>query len=107
MCLAIPGKVEGITGSDPITRMGRINFGGVIKEASLAYLPDVRIGEYVLVHVGFALSKIDEEEAKKVFQYLEQIGELSELAEAQFPTGAKGADRSEQANGPLPLENNT
>lgn len=81
MCLAIPGKVETITGDDPVTRMGRINFGGVIKEASLAYVPEVQVGDYVIVHVGFALSKVDEEEAQKVFGYLKQIGELDELAE--------------------------
>ena len=84
MCLAIPGKVETITGTDPITRMGRINFGGVIKEASLAYVPEVQIGDYVIVHVGFALSKVDEDEAQKVFGYLKQIGELEELAAGQF-----------------------
>lgn len=84
MCLAIPGKVETITGDDSITRMGRINFGGVIKEASLAYVPEVQVGDYVIVHVGFALSKVDEDEAQKVFGYLKQIGELDELAEGQF-----------------------
>ena len=81
MCLAIPGRVESITGDDPITRMGRINFGGVIKEASLAYVPEVKIGDYVIVHVGFALSKVDEDEAHKVFEYLKQMEELSELKE--------------------------
>lgn len=84
MCLAIPGKVETITGDDPVTRMGRINFGGVIKEASLAYVPKVQVGDYVIVHVGFALSKVDEEEAQKVFGYLKQIGELDELAEDRW-----------------------
>lgn len=81
MCLAIPGKIENITGDDPITRMGRINFGGVIKEASLAYVPEVQVGDYVIVHVGFALSKVDEEEAHKVFEYLRQMEELDELKE--------------------------
>ena len=79
MCLAIPGKLETITGDDPITRMGRVNFGGVIKEISLAYLPDVRVGEYVIVHAGFALSQVDEDEAAKVFEYLRQMDELAEL----------------------------
>jgi hydrogenase expression/formation protein HypC len=79
MCLAIPGKVESITGDDPITRMGRINFGGVIKEASLAYVPEVKVGDYVIVHVGFALGKVDEDEAHKVFSYLRQMQELDEL----------------------------
>ena len=81
MCLAIPGKVETITGDDPVTRMGRINFGGVIKEACLAYVPEVNVGDYVIVHVGFALSKVDEDEARKVFGYLKQMQELGELQE--------------------------
>ena len=81
MCLAIPGKVETIAGDDPITRMGRVNFGGVIKEACLAYVPEVQVGDYVIVHVGFALSKVDEAEAQQVFEYLKQIGELGELDE--------------------------
>ena len=70
MCLAIPGKVLSISGDDPVTRMGRIDFSGVIKQASLAYVPEVVVGDYVIVHVGFALSKVDEDEAKKVFGYL-------------------------------------
>jgi hydrogenase expression/formation protein HypC len=80
MCLAIPGKIESITGDDdPLTRMGKINFGGILKEASLAYVPEVRVGDYVIVHVGFALSRVDEEEAHKVFGYLKQMEELAEL----------------------------
>jgi hydrogenase expression/formation protein HypC len=79
MCLAIPGKVESISGADPITRMGRISFSGVIKEVSLAYVPEVQVGDYVIVHVGFALSKVDEAEAHKVFEYLKQMDELAEL----------------------------
>jgi len=81
MCLAIPGKVLSISGDDPLTRMGKIDFSGVVKEASLAYVPEVNIGDYVIVHVGFALSKVDEDEAQKVFGYLKQIGELDELKE--------------------------
>lgn len=79
MCLAIPGKILSISGDDPLTRMGRIDFSGVVRPASLAYLPDAIVGDYVIVHVGFALSKVDEAEAKKVFEYLKQIGELDEL----------------------------
>jgi hydrogenase expression/formation protein HypC len=82
MCLAIPGKIERITGGDSLTRMGKINFGGIIKEASLAYVPEAKIGDYVIVHVGFALSRVDEDEAQKVFEYLKQIDELGELKEA-------------------------
>ena len=81
MCLAIPGKIERITGDEPLTRMGRINFGGVVKEACLAYVPEVKVGDYVIVHVGFALSKVDEDEAHKVFEYLKQMEELGELKE--------------------------
>ena len=73
MCLAIPGKVVSISGDDPLTRMGRIDFSGVIKQASLAYVPEVVVGDYVIVHVGFALSKVDEAEAQKVFEYLKQM----------------------------------
>jgi hydrogenase expression/formation protein HypC len=81
MCLAIPGKVMSITGDDPLVRMGRIYFGGIVKEASLAYVPEVRVGEYVIVHAGFALGKVDEEEAQKAFEYLKQMDELGDLEE--------------------------
>ena len=81
MCLAIPGKIESITGDDPLSRMGKVNFGGVLKEASLAYVPEARVGDYVIVHVGFALSRVDEDEARKLFEYLKQIEELGELKE--------------------------
>jgi hydrogenase expression/formation protein HypC len=79
MCLAIPGKIESVSGDDPLTRMGKINFGGIRKEASLAYVPEARVGDYVIVHVGFALSRLDEDEAQKIFEYLKQIEELGEL----------------------------
>ena len=79
MCLAIPGKIESITGDDPLVRMGKVNFGGVLKEASLAYVPEAKVGDYVIVHVGFALSVVDEAEAHKVFEYLKQMDELDEL----------------------------
>jgi hydrogenase expression/formation protein HypC len=81
MCLAIPGKIESISGDDPLTRMGKVNFGGIRKEACLAYVPEARVGDYVIVHVGFALSRLDEDEAQKIFEYLKQIEELGELEE--------------------------
>lgn len=81
MCLAIPGKIESIVGDEPLSRMGKVNFGGVLKDACLAYVPDARVGDYVIVHVGFALSIVDETEAHKVFEYLEKMDELGELAE--------------------------
>lgn len=85
MCLAIPGKVVSISGDDPLTRMGKIDFSGVLKQASLAYVPEVQVGDYVIVHVGFALSKVDEAEAQKVFEYLKQMEELGDLKETGAP----------------------
>lgn len=81
MCLAIPGKVTSIEGEDPLSRMGKIDFGGVLKQACLAYVPEAKIGDYVIVHAGFAISRLDEEEAGKVFEYLRQMEQLSELEE--------------------------
>ena len=81
MCLAIPGQIESISGDAPLARMGKVNFGGILKEASLAYVPEAKIGDYVLVHVGFALSRLDEDEAQKVFEYLRQMEDLGELKE--------------------------
>ena len=81
MCLAIPGKIVSVSGEDPLERMGKIDFGGILKEASLAYVPEAVVGDYVIVHVGFALSKVDEAEAQKVFEYLKRMGELGELEE--------------------------
>jgi hydrogenase expression/formation protein HypC len=82
MCLAVPGKIISIVGDDPVFLRGRVNFGGIVKDVSLAYVPEAKVGEYVLVHVGFALSIVNEEEAQKVFQYLRDMGELEELKEA-------------------------
>jgi len=81
MCLAVPGKIVSIEGSDPILRTGKVSFGGVLKTINLAYVPEVKVGDYVLVHVGFAISVVDEEEAQQVFEYLRQMGELAELEE--------------------------
>ena len=80
MCLAIPGKIESIAdNADPLLKKARVNFGGIVKEVSLAYVPEAVVGQYVIVHVGFAISKVDEAEALKVFEYLEEMGELEEL----------------------------
>ena len=79
MCLAVPGKIESIQGDDPLARNGKVNFGGILKEVSLAYVPEAKIGDYVIVHAGFAISQVDEDEAMKVFEYLKEIGELHEL----------------------------
>jgi hydrogenase expression/formation protein HypC len=81
MCLAIPGKITSIKGEDPLQRTGKVDFGGILKEAHLGYVPEAKIGDYVIVHVGFAISRLDEDEAKKVFEYLRQTDDFSELKE--------------------------
>jgi hydrogenase expression/formation protein HypC len=79
MCLAVPGKILSIDAATPRLRTGRVSFGGIVKEVNLACVPEARVGDYVLVHVGFAISKLDETEAERVFAYLRELGELGEL----------------------------
>ena len=81
MCLAVPGKILSIEGSDPLLRSGKVDFSGIVKQINLAYVPEAQVGDYVLVHVGFAINTIDEGEAQQVFEYLRQMGELAELEE--------------------------
>ena len=83
MCLGVPGRIVSISGSGELNRVGKINFGGIIKEANLAYVPEAQIGDYVIVHVGFAISRLNEEEAQQTFDYLQQINELNELRELE------------------------
>jgi len=78
MCLAVPGKIVEFHEKHGI-RMSQVDFGGITREACLEYLPEAQIGDYVLVHVGFAISRLDEEEAARTFRYLEEMGELAEL----------------------------
>jgi len=87
MCLAVPGKIISVSGEDPLVRTGKIDFGGILKEASLAYVPEANVGDYVIVHVGFAISRVDEEEAQKVFEYLKEMAELSELDQPETAPG--------------------
>ncbi len=81
MCLGVPGKVLSVEPNPLGMTMGQVAFGGIRKEVCLAYVPDVQVGEYVIVHVGFALHKIDADEARAVFKVLEEMGELAELEE--------------------------
>ena len=91
MCLAVPGQVESIHEADG-TRMGRVNFGGVVKEICLAYLPDIAVGDYTIVHVGFAISKIDEASARATLQTFADLGLLEEsLAELRGDEPPEGA----------------
>lgn len=82
MCLAIPGKITSISAQlDDTFRIGRVSFGGIIKEVNLFMVPEATIGQYVLVHVGVAISIIDEDEANKTFEYIKKMGELEELVD--------------------------
>ena len=79
MCLGVPGKVVEIS-EDPLgMTMGKVDFSGIVKEVCLAYVPEVTLGDYVVVHVGFAISVVDEVEAQEVFEFLRQMDELAEL----------------------------
>jgi hydrogenase expression/formation protein HypC len=83
MCLAVPGKILSIEGED-FARTARVSFGGIVREVSLAYVPQANVGDYAIVHVGFALSLLDEEEALRTFDDLKRMGELAEL-EPEIP----------------------
>lgn len=74
MCLAVPGKLLAVSGDDPLLRVGKVAFAGVVKDASLALLPEAEINDYVLVHAGFAIAVIDEAEAKRSIDYLRAMG---------------------------------
>ncbi len=83
MCLAIPGRIKSIDYQyGGLVRMARVAFGGIIKEASLDMVPAAKVDDYVLIHVGVAISVVNEEEALKTFAYLSEIGELDELTES-------------------------
>jgi hydrogenase expression/formation protein HypC len=79
MCLGVPGKIVRIDENPLGMTTGRVNFGGITKDVCLAYVPDAQVGDYVVVHVGFAIAKVDEAEAQAVFDYLRTMGELDEL----------------------------
>ncbi|HYK45182.1 MAG TPA: HypC/HybG/HupF family hydrogenase formation chaperone [Parafilimonas sp.] len=78
MCLAIPGKIQSIEINDGV-RLAKTSFGGIIKNVTLELLPEAQVNDYILVHVGVAISKVDEEEALTVYKYLEELGELTDL----------------------------
>lgn len=78
MCLAIPGQIETITSFEEFNRMGRVNFGGIVKEINLSYVPEADEGDWVIVHAGFAISALDAEEAEQILADLEEIDSLGE-----------------------------
>ena len=82
MCLAIPGKVIEINEADGM-KMAKVSFGGMVKQVCLEYTPEAAAGDYVLVHVGFALSRVDQEEAERTYQLLEELGQLVELEDGR------------------------
>ena len=95
MCLAVPGKVEQIW-EEAGARMGKVNFGGIVKDVCLAYLPEVAVGDYTIVHVGFALSKIDEESAQATLQAFHDLGLLDE----EFATEEQALKRAAEQGVP-------
>lgn len=86
MCLAIPGQVIEVREVQGI-KMGKANFGGIVKQVCLQYTPEAQIGDYVLVHVGFAISTVDEEEAARTYKLLEEMNQLTELSVPEVDTG--------------------
>jgi hydrogenase expression/formation protein HypC len=89
MCLGIPGEVQSVTDGDDL-RMGRVTFGGIVKEVCLAYVPEARPGDFVIIHAGFAISRIDREAATRVFAYLDEIGLVQEAEENAATSKGEG-----------------
>ncbi len=85
MCLAVPGKIIDIQGDDPLLRSGRVSFGGAVKQVSLSCVPEARVGDFVLVHVGLALSVVDAAEAETTMRYLREMGEMDGLEAPAAP----------------------
>ncbi len=92
MCLAIPGRVEAIS-TEGMIRIGRVNFGGIVKRVCLDYVPELVVGDYTIVHVGFALSKIDEETAKQTLEDFRTMGILEEELASEEEAFARAADK--------------
>lgn len=87
MCLAIPGQIQEIDATQAAPfRTGRVNFGGIVKDVNLSFVPEAAVGDYVIVHVGLAISRVDEDEAHQVLAYARAMGELEELEGEATPT---------------------
>jgi len=94
MCLGVPGRIEEISGhDDPLFVTGKVDFGGVLREVTLAGIKNAKVGDWVIVHAGFALNKLNEEEALEVFDYLRQI---SEFGRAELEDTEDVSDRAEK-----------
>ena len=97
MCLGVPGKIRDVYEQDGLP-MGKVEFGGILKDICLAYTPEAKVDDYVIVHVGFALNQLDEAEAREIFQYLEEIGEAAALEEAEA-AGPEPTDSPTEGDG--------
>ena len=104
MCLAIPGKLIETSADANGVRMGKANFGGIVKQVCLEYTPEVEKGDYVLVHVGFALSKVDEAEAARTYQALERMEQLTELDIPDVADDGAAIEASVSINGKDPTD---
>lgn len=96
MCLAVPGQILSVADEGELTRSGRVQFGGVIRDVNLALVPEARVGDYVVVHVGLALARVDEAEARQTLAVLEQMGEWTD----REPERAGGSGGVPQPPGP-------
>lgn len=85
MCLAVPGKILSTSGEDPLLKTARVSFGGIVRDVSLAYVPEAKVGDYVIVHVGFALNVLEEDEARQVLECLEAMGIEGDGEEGSLP----------------------
>ncbi|MGW1101467.1 HypC/HybG/HupF family hydrogenase formation chaperone [Streptomyces sp. NPDC002540] len=103
MCLAVPGRVLEIEERDG-TRMATVDFGGVVKEACLEYLPDLRVGDYAIVHVGFALQKLDEESARQTLELFAELGLLQEEFGDPWEMAAEAGGAPLPGSGETPQE---
>ena len=95
MCLGIPGKLVEVHSQDDLP-MGKVEFGGIVRETCLAYTPEAKVGDYVIVHVGFAISLLDEAEAQEIFSYLDQISVMAELEDDEPPGPLQGDQQSQE-----------
>lgn len=91
MCLGVPGKVIEVYTEDGV-RMGRVDFGGITREACLEYAPEADVGSWVVIHVGFAISVVDEEEARRAYELLAEMGNLEDIDLPQDPEGVRAED---------------
>jgi hydrogenase expression/formation protein HypC len=87
MCLAVPGLIESIEDQGDLARTGWIRFGGIRKHVNLTCVPEAQIGDYVIVHVGMAISRLNEEDARRILEHLEELGEIAEMEDME------GADK--------------